>query len=374
MLQYAISIATCATLLGSLAGCGQPCGALGEMCRVAGTGERASGLDGLQARSTPLYWVSSVKRGPDGRIYLMDQNGYRLRAVQPNGTLITVAGIGEHSGAVIGEPADRTGFLDPLDFAFRADGRLVIVSWHDTRLLEVDLDGVVRLVAGNGTGDANDPTTACRGTGDGGPASAAGFCELAAIAIARDGRIFVADDLAHQIRVVMTDGTIDTYAGDGNQGFGGDGGAARAAHLDTPSALALDADDNLYVADTGNHVVRRIAADTQVIETVVGNNQSGFSGDGGPCTQASMSFPAGVAAATDGTLYISDTYNNRIRRVDLRADRIDTIAGNGQRALAGDDGPAAAAELYHPARLSITDGRLYIGDLLNNVARSVRVE
>jgi hypothetical protein len=370
MLRYALAL----LIPLALSGCGKPCGDLGEMCRVAGTGDRASIGDGMPALSTPLYWVSSVRKGLDGRVYLMEQNGYRLRAIQPDGTVTTIAGIGEHNGAVIGERADETPWLDPIDFAFRPDGRIVMVSWHDTRLLEIGLDGRVALVAGLGTGEALDPAAPCHGTGDGGPATDAGFCELTAIAIAGDGRIFVADDLANQVRVISPDGTIDTYAGNGNGDYSGDGGIARGATMRTPSALALDGEDNLYIADSGNHVIRRVNAQTRIIDTVVGNGRNGFSGDGGPCKDASMSYPGGVAAAADGTIYVSDTFNNRLRRVDLAADRVDTVAGDGNRGLSGDDGPAESAELYHPVRLSLSDGVLYVADMLNGVARTVRVQ
>ena len=347
------------------------CDGVGELCRVAGSGDQAAGADGQLAVKTALYWVSAVKVGPDGRVYVMDQNNYKLHVVTADGTLETVAGTGIHSGAIAGALATQSPFLDPIDFAWRPDGRLVIVSWHDSRLVEIGLDGTIDVVAGEGVDNA--AIEGCAGTGDGGPALAAGFCELRSIAIDAKGRMFLADDAAQQVRMIDTDGTISTIVGDGNPAYDGDGGPAAQAHIDEPKGLAIDNDGNLLIADSFNHVIRKVDMTTRLISTVVGNHTRGFAGDGGPCLAAEMDQPAGIAVDTDGVLYVADTYNNRMRKVDLAGDVVQTVAGNGSLGLAGDDGQALSAEFHNPTTLSITGGTLYIADTLNNVARSIRL-
>ncbi|MEO6951038.1 MAG: hypothetical protein ABI321_04420 [Polyangia bacterium] len=384
-LHSSLSMAAVAALSLSLfagTGCssGTTCDGVGEMCRVAGDGARGLGDDNLPAIKTPLYLPSSVRVGPDGLVYVMDLNNYYLRVVEKDGTMRIVAGNGLHVGSIDGALATATGILDPIDFAFRADGRNIIVAWHDPKLYEIGLDQRMHLVAGrgaDGVGDLPDGSHICYGTGDGGPALEAGFCELDAIAVDKKGRVFLADDGANQIRMIDVDGTVSTLAGDGKPAFDGDGGPAVKAHLDTPGALAIDVEGNLLVADTANQVIRKIDMTSGIISTVVGTHPDGFtggfSGDGGPCLQAQLFQPGGIAVDSDGAIYVSDTFNSRIRRVDPTSEVIDTYAGTGASGLFGDNGPALEAKLNHPARLSITDGTLYIADQLANVARSVRL-
>ena len=370
-----VSVATpvAFVLTAGLGGCSaaHTCDGVGEMCRLAGTGEKSYGADNLPALKTPLYGVESVRKGPDGRIYVVDINNYKLRAIDPDGTLRTVAGIGEHAPALDGVAATDSPLYDPIDFAFRADGRNVVVQWHDPRLLEIGLDGKMHLVAGVRNGCPNVAGTT-NVVGVDGPLLEASFCELDAIAIDGQGRIFLADDTAHQIRMVA-DGMVTTLAGDGTAGYSGDGGAATQAHLFAPGALAIDRDGNLLVADTGNDVIRKIDLATGLITRVVGSQHRGYAGDGGPCLDADLNEPAGVVVDSDGSIYVADSFNQRIRRVDPVTELIETIAGTGRSGSTGDNGPAAAAELNHPQRLSIADGTLYIADTLSSVARAIRL-
>ncbi len=166
--------------------------------------------------------------------------------------------------------------------------------------------------------------------------------------------------------------TIDTFAGNGVQGFFGDGGAATAAQLNTPQSVALDGDGNLYIADTGNHRIRRVDAATDSIETVAGNGVQGFFGDGGAATAAQLDTPQGAALDRQGNLYIADTGNHRIRRVDAATDNIDTVAGNGVQGFSGDGGAALAAQLDTPQSVALDgDSNLYIADTGNRRIRRV---
>jgi hypothetical protein len=337
------------------------CGEPGIICRVAGTGEQTFNGDGLPADETALNLPSAARLGPDGLLYVMDFNNMRLRCLMADGTVRTVAGNGDHAYAASGANALRSPLENPIDFAFTADGGLLMVAVHDPRVLSVPAGGTVGVLAGRGAGD----------DGDGGWARAALFTELTALAVAPDGSVFVSDGGAHRVRVVRPDGSIHAYAGDGVDGDAGDGGPALEAHLGRPSQLALDAAGNLYVADMRYSRVRRVDAATGRIETVAGTGEAGFSGDGGPATEARLRWPMGVALDADGALLIADTDNHRVRRVAPDG-TIATIAGS-TRGDDGDGGPATDAHLDGPAYLSVAGDVLYIADMRNQVVRALQL-
>ena len=154
------------------------------------------------------------------------------------------------------------------------------------------------------------------------------------------------DPNATRVRRVSPDGIISTVAGSGGYGFSGDGGPATQVAMRHPSDVALGADGSLYIVDKANHCIRRVSFDG-IISTVAGNGEHGFSGDGGPATEAAMRYPWGVALGADGSLYISDKNNHRIRRVSSDG-IISTVAGNGQYGFNGDGGSATQAALAEP--------------------------
>jgi serine/threonine-protein kinase len=289
-----------------------------------------------------------ARRGPDGRIYVSDFNNQRLRAIGEDGLVTTVAGSGWHSFAFAGEPALDSPLENPIDLAFLPSGELAFVQLHDPRVLRIDQDGILQIIAGTGdigvTGDE----------GDGGPALAAQFMELAGLAVAPDGTVFVADDLANRVRVIR-DGMIDTYAGTGLADFSGDGGPATEAGLNHPTALDLDAEGNLYIADYSNGAVRRVTP-AGIITTVVGPDV--------------LAAPDGVAVGADGTLYVSDRDAHVIRRVDPGG-AVVTIAGTGERGFGGNAGPAALAQLDFPARITLDGDSLLVADQANSCIRRI---
>ena len=167
-------------------------------------------------------------------------------------------------------------------------------------------------------------------------------------------------------------GNITTFAGTGNWGYSGDGHAATQADLQMPIDITFDVSGNLFMADSINEVIRRVDATTGVITTVAGKNRVGFSGDGGPATSASLSSPAGLAVDSSGNLYISDSDNNRVRRVNHQTGIITTFAGSESAGFGGDGGPAIGAALNGPAGLAVdSSGNLYISDSHNNAIRKV---
>jgi sugar lactone lactonase YvrE len=342
-----------------------PCiGRVGFVCPLAGTGEYGFNRDGLPANETDLFLVSSARRGPDGLVHIMDFNNHRLRVIDDDGTVRTLIGNGFHAIAATDVPATDSPLENPIDFRFYADGRVVFVSYHDPRVLELGHDGVLHSIAG-----AADGVVGVLGNeGDGGPAVDALFIQLDGIAVAPDDTIYVSDSLAQRVRVIR-DGVVDTVAGTGEAAYAGDGGPGVDAALNWPSALELDSDGNLFIADTRNHVVRRLAVDG-TITTIAGTGVRGAAGDGGPATAAQLDQPSGLAIADDGTLYVGDRGNFCVRRIDIDG-TIETIAGTGKEGDAGDDGLAADARFGYVARVSLDDDALLVADQSNSRVRRI---
>jgi sugar lactone lactonase YvrE len=221
--------------------------------------------------------------------------------------------------------------------------------------------GMLWTAAGNGT--ASYP-------GDGGWSTAAGLSQPYGVAFDASGNAYVTDASLHAIRRISPAGVITTVAGTGTAGFAGDGGPATAAQLNTPVRTAVTADGTLYVADSGNHRIRKISP-TGTISTVVGTGTAGFAGDGGPATAARLNRPFDVAVDSAGTLFIADQANNRVRKV-TSAGTISTVAGNGGVGYSGDGGPAISARLDTPYSVALSpSGTMYIADLNNERIRAV---
>jgi sugar lactone lactonase YvrE len=205
-------------------------------------------------------------------------------------------------------------------------------------------------------------------SGDGGPAIEAYLDTPEGIAVSSEGTIYFSDSRNHRIRRVLKNGIIETVAGTGQAGFGGDNGPALAAKLNYPRGLAIDKHDNLYIADWANHRIRMIQR-TGAITTVVGSGKEGFSGDGANARKAKLRNPLGVFVDDFGAIYIADTRNLRLRKVDPSG-IIRTIAGNSKRRLNVDDGAALTAELFLPSSLVVDrNGTIFFTDLANGIRR-----
>ena len=187
---------------------------------------------------------------------------------------------------------------------------------------------------------------------NGAKATNAPLGQIPAVAVDDAGNFYASDVTTNLVVKIGPDGILQVVAGNGLSGFSGDGGPATNAALSAPYGLAVDTAGNLYIADSGNNRVRKVSATTGKITTVAGNGQPGFSGDGGLATMASLSGPYSVTTDSKGNLYIADQLNNRIRMVDT-AGNITTIAGNGQQGYSGDNGPAVAAALNLPLGIAI---------------------
>jgi sugar lactone lactonase YvrE len=209
-------------------------------------------------------------------------------------------------------------------------------------------------------------------SGDGGQATNAQLNQPTASVLDAAGNLYFTDSENNVVRKVAAGtGVITTIAGNGAYGYSGDNGPATSAQLGYPLGLAIDNAGNLYIGDSGNSVVRKVAPNG-VITTIAGNGTAGSSGDGGPATSAEMYFPTGVAIDNAGNLYIADFTSCRIREVSAKTGVIITVAGNGSRGYSGDGGAATAAQLFSPFAVTTdSGGNVYIADTYNNVVRKV---
>ncbi|MBT3022617.1 MAG: hypothetical protein KUF77_01450 [Candidatus Thiodiazotropha sp. (ex Lucina aurantia)] len=243
-------------------------------------------------------------------------------------------------------------------------GNLYIAHRSNNQVVKITPSGAQTIVAG--TGD--------RGfSGDGGLAVDARLDIPSDVELGPNGNIYIADKGNHRIRMVDKNGMISTIAGNGERGFSGDEGAAIDASLESPSAIIISSDGTLYFADTGNHRIRRISVDG-MISTFAGNGVGGYSGDGSDAISTSLYFPNGLSFGPNDSVFIVDGRNNRIRKVG-RQGIISTVAGNGQQGDEGDHGPAIVAQLNNPSAVTVLDnGSFYIADRSNHRIRFVSTE
>ena len=331
----------------------------GTITTIAG---RTFSGDGGPASQAQLSEPEGVAADSAGNVYISDGNNHRIRKVDFAGTITTIAGTGEYGFSGDGGPASQAQLASPGGVAVDLAGNVYIADQYNNRVRRVDFAGTITTVAGTGESGFS---------GDGGPASQARFRQPFDVAVDGLGNLYIADRNNQRIRKVDFAGTITTIAGTGERGFGGDGGPASQAQLSEPEGVAVDEAGNLYIADSFNHRIRKVDF-AGTITTIAGTGERGFSGDGGPASQAQLSSPEGVAADGAGNLYIVDQYNNRVRKVDATG-TITTIAGSGERGFAGDSGPAVEAELDLPADVAVdTEGNVYIADWLNHVIRKLQ--
>ncbi len=338
----------------------------GTITTVAGNGTRGFSGDGGPATSASLEFPRGLGADGSGNLYIADDLNHRIRKVDASGTITTVAGNGEYSFFGDGGPAVSARVRQPWGLAFDAAGNLYLADAGNERVRKVDPAGMITTVAGHGSSPAQLPQH-----GDGGPAIDARLAVPSGVAVDGFGGLYIADRFHSRIRKVDAGGTIVTAAGT-HPGFWGDGGPATSAALRYPYGVTVDGAGNLYIGDTANHRIRRVDAGG-TITTAAGTWVSGFSGDGGPATSASLSSPRCVAVDGDGNLYVADRGNHRVRKVDPGG-TITTVAGNGIYGFSGDDGPATEASLGYPSGVAIDgDGNLLIADKMNHRIRKVDI-
>ncbi len=351
----------------------------GVACVFAGTGELRLGPDGLAPEETHLYWVADLEFAPDGTPYILDWNNHLVRRVV-DGKVETVIGdfVGDgppDMGDLMapGAPGLTVNLNHPTDIQFDAQGRLVLCAWHNHKIRVWDpATGLVTVMAGRGGGFR----------GDDAPAGAMTlFNQPRAIAYAPDGSLLILDQRNFRIRSIGTDGVVHTIAGTGMAGFSGDDGPALMAQMkfeaggnpEPSGGLTVDGDGTIYVADGLNHRIRRISTDG-MITTIAGTGEAGFSGDDGPALMAQLSNPKDIELH-DGSLYVADTDNNRIRAIDLETGVITTVAGNGEQGTGEEGQLAIETALHRPLGIAFdAAGALYVADTYNSRVLRVNLE
>ena len=327
---------------------------------VAGNGNPHYHGDGGPATEATVYWPRRVVVDASGNIYVGDYGNHRIRKVDTNGIITTVAGNGWSGYSGDGGPATEALFEDLTAFSLDASGNIYIADYGNHCIRMVDTNGIVTTIAGNGNQGYS---------GDGGPATEATFYNPKGVLVDVWGNIYIADSRNKRIRKIGTNGVIETIAGNGNQGYSGDGGPATEAMIYLPSNMAMDTSGNLYFADY--YRIRKV--DTNgIITTVAGNGDYDYGGDGGPAIEASFRQITDLAIDTSGSLYIADSWNHRIRKVDTNG-IIQTVAG--QKYLTagiGDGGPATEAMFNWVWSVAVdASNDLYIADSQHKRIRKV---
>jgi sugar lactone lactonase YvrE len=314
------------------------------------------------ATSVPLILPSAIAYDSAGNLYIAESGNHVIRKVDTAGKITTIAGTGTQGFGGDNGPA-TTALLDSPQGLVFGGGNLYIADTHNHRIRKLNLStGEITTIAGANAGFS----------GDNGLAVDAQLNLPTALALDGSNNLYIADTQNHRIRRVnLGSGIITTVAGNGTQGFSGDGGPATAATIDSPSGIAVDANQNLYLADTHNQRVRKIAAATGRITTIAGFT-TGFSGDNGAASAARLALPHGLSIDGAGNLYIADTANHRIRRVDAATGTITTIAGYGTQNFSGDGAAATAASLNSPRATTITAaGLVTLSDTANQRVRQL---
>ena len=316
--------------------------------------------EGDPALTVPLRGPNAVVVDSKGNVFISDRDDYRVRKVAPSGTMRTYVGVGHPDWDDSTGPAAQAAIAGVMGMAIDGANNLYIADWSNSLVRKIDISGLITTVAGEGSNQYS---------GDGGAATSAGL-DPSAVAVDKDGNLYIADYGNNRIRKVTPTGIISTFAGNGSRGYSGDGGPATTAQISDPTGVAVDPAGNVYFTDYHNNRIRKVTA-AGIISTVGGNGSYEYAGDGGPATAAQFD-PVNITVDSAGNLYIADWWNNRVRKITANNGVISTVAGNGNFGFGGDGGPATAAILSSPSFVSVgPTGALYIADEQNDRVREV---
>jgi streptogramin lyase len=335
---------------------------------VAGSGEKGSDGDGGPALQAKFDNPFGLVRGPDGALWIADYGAHVIRRIDREGRISTVAGNGRAAYAGDGGPAREASLNHPHELQFGRDGHLYIAdtSNHAIRRLDVKT-GVITTWAGTGVAG---------NSGDGGPASKAQLKDPISLQFSPGGDLFIADVSSHVIRRVdARTGVISTAAGTGRAGPTPEGAPLQGTPLNGPRSLDFDAAGDLWLATREGNQVLRLDFKSAVIRHVAGTGAKGFGGNGGPARTATFSGPKGIDVVANGDVYLVDTENHAIRRIDGATGTIAMVAGTGAAPVAGSVvvGNPLEARLARPHGVFVdADGTVFIGDSENHRVVAVR--
>ncbi|HUB45293.1 MAG TPA: hypothetical protein VMB73_09945 [Acetobacteraceae bacterium] len=331
---------------------------------VVGTGQPGYAGDGGPAREALLNNPFDLCFDADGNLIFADTYNHCIRRVDARtGIISTVAGTGGPGFAGDGGEATQALLNQPYGVVVDAGGTIYFADRLNKRVRRIEPPGIISTLAGDGSG---------KFSGDGGPAASAGLAEPNGLALDRNQQqLFIADVADHRVRVVdLATSIIGTFAGTGDARHDGDGGPATRAGVFGARAVALAPDGALYILERGGSSLRRVHEG--IIHTAAGTGARGYAGDGADAREAVFDAPKEMAVDTDGSVFIVDTENHAIRRIDAHSWIVTTIAGTGTAGPGGDGGPAAAAQLARPHGAAVgPDGALYVGDSENHRIRKL---
>jgi streptogramin lyase len=330
---------------------------------IAGTGQSGYSGDGGPGTMAQVANPYGLTRGPDGALYTCEVDSHRIRRLDlKTGTISTVAGTGERGYSGDGGPAVQAKLNEPYEVRFDAAGNMYFVEMRNHLVRRVDAK--TRLIS----------TVAGTGVpgfgGDGGPAAKAQFQQPHSIAFDGKGFLYVADIGNHRVRRVnLETGIIETFAGTGEKARTPDGAAVQGTPLNGPRTISFGRGGDMYLALREGNAVFRIDMAKLIIHHIAGTGEQGYTGDGGPAKLARLSGPKGIEVGPDGGVYIADTESHTIRRIDLKTGTIETVAGDGTR-HDGPDGDPLKCGLARPHGVFVdADGKVYIGDSENHRIR-----
>lgn len=367
MIKYSFRLAAILIIGLGLSSCDTDSPALVEepypvITAFMGTGEAGLGDLNLSPLEITLYLPQDLNFGPDG-LYVLDWNNHRVLRVA-NNKVSLVIGTGELGDAIDGL-AHEISLNHPTHVSFDLQGHLILSAWHNSKVMRMDLSSrIIRTICGDGTRGFN---------GDGGLAIDTWVDLPSSTAFDSEGRMYISDQASNRVRVMDQDNIIQTFAGTGKPGFSGDEGPAIAAQIASPggqsafpsSRIEFDNLGNLYLADTWNNRIRMVDANG-IIHTVAGNGEKGYSGEG-IATEVSLFWPTDIALDSENNLYIADTFNNCVRKVDKEG-KISTFAGICiEVGLEGLGGPPSEAHLFKPYGITFdSQDNIYIADTHNH--------
>ncbi|MEO6884070.1 MAG: T9SS type A sorting domain-containing protein [Bacteroidia bacterium] len=301
---------------------------------IAGNGIQGFSGDGFAATSAEFNSPYGIAVDASGNVFIVDQFNNRIRKINTSGIISTIAGNGTAGYSGDGGVATAAQLSYPQEVAVDVAGNVYIADTQNNCIRKINSSGIISTIAGNGIQGYS---------GDGGAATAAELNYPNGVAVDATGNVFISDGNNYRVRKINTSGTITTIAGNGTSGYGGDGGLATVAELNDPNGVAVDATGNVYISDEGNQRIRKVNT-SGIITTIAGNGIQGYSGDGGVATAAELNFSSGVAVDAVGNIYIAVWGNFRIREVNTSG-IITTVAGNGINNYSGDGGPAVNAAI-----------------------------